>query len=377
MQFYRSTGFDPAIDLAAKLVRHQYAHSECFTAGGEWLPGTGYNHHHGHALQVLAMVEYATCVGDRELLQFAETCYRQGRQLGNAEIGYFPEWFYTPGSEVYDKPDSTCEGCEVADMIAIALKLSRAGAGDYWDDADRYLRNHFAEMQLLDGAWVHEYTKSLQATDVRPHETAERVVERNIGAFGGWASPNQWWESEKVTPGKAGIMHCCTDNATRAIYYGWESVVTTADRLLTVNLLLNHTSAWADIDSYLPYEGRIDIHAKRSFRLQVRIPEWASPAATICRVGGTERRGTFDGRYDELGSIKAGETAVVSFPIGEREVVREIASSTYRLTIRGSEVVHIDPPGKLCPLYQREHYRSSRARLVDVQRFVPDEVVAW
>ena len=31
VQFYRSTGFDPAIDLAAKLVRHQYAHSECFT----------------------------------------------------------------------------------------------------------------------------------------------------------------------------------------------------------------------------------------------------------------------------------------------------------------------------------------------------------
>jgi hypothetical protein len=33
-------------------------------------------------------------------------------------------------------------------MVAIAVKLSAAGAGDYWDDVDRWVRNNFAEQQL-------------------------------------------------------------------------------------------------------------------------------------------------------------------------------------------------------------------------------------
>ena len=36
-------------------------------------------------------------------------------------------------------------------MTALAIKLGLSGVGDYWDDADRYLRNQFA----WEGRYAH------------------------------------------------------------------------------------------------------------------------------------------------------------------------------------------------------------------------------
>ena len=42
------------------------------------------------------------------------------------------------------------EGCGVADMIRLAVKLTDAGLGDYWDDVDSIVRNHGTEQQFID-----------------------------------------------------------------------------------------------------------------------------------------------------------------------------------------------------------------------------------
>ena len=43
---------------------------------------------------------------------------------------------------------------------------------------------------------------------------------------------------------------------------------------------------------------------------------------------------------------------------------------------KGNEVVHIDPPGKVWPLYQRAHYRENRTRWVYADRFASSESIA-
>ena len=60
-------------------------------------------------------------------------------------------------------------------MVALALRLSRAGAGDYRDDVDRWIRNQFAEAQLLDGDALDEMVKDLPVTPAGPYETIARV----------------------------------------------------------------------------------------------------------------------------------------------------------------------------------------------------------
>ena len=101
------------------------------------------------------MQEYARTAGDDELTEFVVRGYERAKSyVANIEqidkiwfdtpggnlIGFFPELVGSPeweGSEI----------CEVADMIAIALLLS--------DDADRWIRNMFAEGQLLSTDWIY------------------------------------------------------------------------------------------------------------------------------------------------------------------------------------------------------------------------------
>jgi len=42
-----------------------------------------------------------------------------------------------------------------------------------------------------------------------------------------------------------------------------------------------------------------------------------------------------------------------------------------------NDVVHIDPPGRYLPLYQRAHYRQNQARITTVTRFVADKEIDW
>ena len=382
-QFYKITGYEPAKELAGKLARHICWHSGIFD-GGKF----AYEHFHSQSLGVLGMVEYGLATQDKEILEFAYKCYEDGRSIGEPLIGYFPEFINNPNNVIEEPRElHTHESCEAADMIGIAIKLSQAGIADYWDDADRYIRNHFAEGQLLKGDWINDFAKGQRPTDVRPQETDKDVVKRNIGAFSGWSTPNEWWDIERqkwyedkgIVGGEGSkiIMHCCTGNATRAIYYAWEGILEFSEGKLKINLLLNRASEWADINSYIPYEGRVDIHVKKNCDVMIRIPEWAKPEDIKCTVGGSIRNLSFEGRYAKLGSINAEKDIVLSFPISERVIVAKIANKNYSLTIKGNDVVDIDPAGKLCPIYQRQHYRSNKAKKIKVERFVPDKNIWW
>jgi len=81
-----------------------------------------------------------------------------------------------------------CETDTIADMLAMALKMSAAGVADYWDDADRWTRNHFAESQITSTEWINRLAERSPKKPVAWNETGDRVAERSIGAFAGWST---------------------------------------------------------------------------------------------------------------------------------------------------------------------------------------------
>jgi len=172
-------------------------------------------------------------------------------------------------------------------------------------------------------------------------------------------------------------MHCCTGNAVRTLYQVWDAILDHAGGVLRVNLLLNRASRWADVDSYIPYEGQVDVRVKEPLTLSVRIPEWVAPAEARCRVNGAERELGWDGRYALVGRVAPGDIASLTFPISERIDVVDVQKARYTLVRRGNEIVQIDPPGRYAPLYQRQHYRSDAVRWRRIERFVSDETIRW
>lgn len=72
-----------------------------------------------------------------------------------------------------------------------------------------------------------------------------------------------------------------------------------------------------------------------------------------------------------------GDRVKLTFPIVERTVKTKLGGRLYTLVIKGNEVASIDPPGKHYPYYQRDHYRENKARWVNRERFVVNEVLDW
>ena len=374
-QAYRFLGYEPALELAGKLSRYLKDHSKYYAADGAFLwdgpigpdrPGRAtVAHFHHHTYPLLGLVEYGMLSGDREMIEFGHNGFQYGIANGEPLTGYFPENLKTPELE-------HSELCEVADMIALGLKLTEAGAGDYWDDVDRWTRNMFAEGQLTQCDWIERLPHTAAAGDDEPHRTSDRVAERNLGAFAGWPTANDWYVGEGP-----GIMHCCTGNGARAIYYIWESILHYRDGNLRVNLLLNRASQWADVESHIPYVGQVDVKVKQPVALSIRIPEWVKPAETRVQVNGVDRRVSWAGRYADVGQVNPQDTASVTFPIAERTDTVYVEKKRYTLVRKGNDVVAIDPPGRYNPLYQRAHYRQNSTRWRKVERFASKEEIYW
>ena len=388
-QYFRVSGYGPARTLAGKLVNYLRHHGQFFDTEGRFIErtkglGAGElqnivgGHFHSHTICLLAMLDYAMAVGDQELMEFVKKGYDFGRSYGSPLVGFFPE------SVNLTYPAS--ESCEVAEMIALALKLTEAGVGDFWDDADRWVRNQFVENQMIRTEWVDRLHRPSYPLPVASNETADRVVERCVGGFSGHPSAND------LIIGEYAITHCCTGNAARTIYYVWERILDWDNGQLRVNLLLNRASPWADIHSYIPYEGRVDVRIKEACReVVIRVPQWIKSGSdeVTCEVNGEPRRLTWDGRYVGAGEATPGDTVAVKFPISERTVGRRdridlrqsgterIGGELYTLVIKGNTVVFIDPPGVNCPLYQRDHYRNDYVGWRKIERFVSSVRIDW
>ena len=374
---FRTIGYEPALILAGKLLAYAFDELQYVRADGSYglngtEPGQSWStgaHFHMHTYLLLAALEYAMQSHDDNMLQLVQRGFEFGKVNGNALIGFFPDMLYTPLQRF-------SEICEVADMMALGLKLTTAGVADHWDDVDRWARNMFAEGQLTRARaeWLARYSAQFPKTAPDPTcETADRVLERNVGAFDGWPTPNDW----HADVAESGIMHCCTGNGARAIYYLWEHIVTQHAGKVHINLLLNRASSWADIDSHIPYEGQVDIVVKQPLELNVRIPEWVQPHQVEVRVDGQARSPGWEGRYAIVGSVKPRQVVMITFPIFERTDVVWLEKSKYTLVRKGNDVVAIDPPGKNCPLFQREHYRADTTRWRQVERFVSQEQLYW
>ena len=378
---YRVIGYQPALDLAGKLAVYLKDHCGCYDPDGRFL---GVAHTHMHVRSMSGLLEYALLAKNSEMIEFCRKSYEYARRTGSPTVGYYPS-VPGPDASYYDHASMTetspaMEGCSAADMVSVAIKLSQGGAGDYWDDADRYIRNQFSEIQILRTDWVDRMIEDLPKTPVdedatldraRGYETLNPSGTRSIGAVCGVSLPNDISLRDPFDRGF--VLGCCNINFSRAIPYLWDNILDYDDGTLRVNLLLNRASQWADVDSYIPYEGRVDVKVKQACSLSVRIPEWVAVEEVEATVVGHPRELAWDGRYAVIGEVEPGDVAALTFPISERTVKETMGypfAVDYTLVIKGNTVVFIDPPGEHYPFYQRERYRENEVRWVKRQRFV-------
>jgi len=384
-RYFRMTGDERTGELAGKLARYV---CQTFDDDGTFRWG----HIHLNLFAAIGLLDYADAVRDKNLAGLTERAYLYARGLAEPTVGFFPE-FRKPGANL-----RTSESCADADATVLAIKLSEYGVGDYWEDVDRYVRNHLTEAQLIETDWAYRAHNLPSAEGkqrclgfTQPEDVEnlvrtpdfliqERVPERLRGAFATHASINDWYPGWAGELGqREGHSGCCTGNGSRSLYFAWRAILKQENGTLRVNLLLNRASPWADVDSHLPYAGRVDIHVKTSNLLLVRIPQWVPTAAVKLQVNGATRNYGWQGRYLDAGHVDQGDEVAIEFPIEERTVRVDVPFGEHAkvtLVLRGNEVVEIDPRGPNNPFYQRAHYRQGKTLWKKVTRFEPAELYA-
>ena len=274
-------------------------------------------HHHSYLTGLLGLLWYAEATHDTRLMQFVRDGYEHYRTFGIARVGLFGE------------------GCSVADMTMLAIQLSELGVGDYWDDVDSYVRNQLIELQITDADKLRRASQSepilakldpdgtdgLQklASEVEKplplkplEETEEDVCERNVGAFLSEASCPTHIPKQRFL-----YTICCTGNCTAALCAAWDATVRCREGVAQINMLLNRASPWLDIDSYLPYEGKVVVRNKTAHTIFIRFPLWVDCPAIQARINDKPTSTNWIGQYLALNGLEPDDVISFDFPMRE------------------------------------------------------------
>ena len=163
-----------------------------------------------------------------------------------------------------------------------------------------------------------------------------------------------------------------------------------ADGVARVNLLLNRASPWMDIDSYLPYEGKVVIKNKAAREAFVRIPLWVDRKAVRCKRGQKGLPKVWFGNYLRFDGLGPEDVISIQFPVVEAKeewtspkVDRRIPGPDLQVHLcrfRGNTLVEITPPfAPSSRLYRErpERYKSTEAPMKKVTRYVSPTVLRW
>ena len=387
------SGDEEALELAGKLTRfvmkRQFwgAEPEALGVAGKE-QGHFDSHFHARTIALRGILEYAMTADDQRVKQFVRAAYEYGRSLGIAHMGWYP-----------GPNGSGCEGCTLGDMVALGIRLSDAGIADYWDDVDQLVRNQLVEGQLVNAQLLEQVSTagperppgsqwwqallgdiSYDPLTIHPgQEATDRVIERSLGVFAGDSSPTslQPW-----------VMQCCTGNATQGLYYAWESIVRGEDGHAQVNLLLNRASRWLDVDSHLPYEGKVLIRNKTATTVAVRIPSWVPRRELRAQVNDRDRPLRWVGNYAQFDDLKPDDSLALEFPLTEQTLEYTAcdriwrAEQKYSCSFRGNTLVDISPRDeqpRSYPIYLRDHLKKAApAPMKKVTRYIaPKEILRW
>ena len=397
-RWYAISGDKKALDMAHKLAHFMLKPSMWDAKGpGMVVPsehGRWRGHFHTHTMGLIGLLEYAIVSDDDQVKQIANEAYQHARSVGISRIGFFPAVIRPPKQKQPSDAGyggtspQVSETCGVADMIALAIRLSEAGIGDYWDHVDQYVRNHLVECQMLRRDLLEEIIAAGPTYKVDPTtETAENVLERSIGAFVSGSDPTWLY---------CWYTMCCQGNASLALYEAWKAIMDHSDGVVQVNLLLNRASPWIDVDSYLPYEGKVVLKNKTARKVHVRIPSWAEKKEIRCHVNDQESSCYWLNNYLIIEGLRPSDVVKVQFPV--KRTTEEYTLPSYQrkyiCDFRGNTLVDVSPRPdrpvlekmgsddggifevrKGYPIYLRDHLKVDQAPIKKVERFVSSKLI--
>jgi hypothetical protein len=324
IKWYKLSGDKRALDISAKLAR--FVLKDFFWGDTvEIEPKIGaskahfWGHYHGTLQTLRSLFEYAEAAEDDRVLEFVRNGFEWVRHNLCVPLSL----------------DSMFEGCSTGDMMALSIQLSDTGAGDFWDNVEYTLRNSLVEAHIQNEAQLRKisdygperpngapygapfdfrYDMGMITDVPKGMEDTENVIEKTLGCICGWLMDGQYQMPM--------IASCCTGNGNLGYYFGWEAILRNTGSMTTINMFINRFSPWADVISWIPFEGRVLVNNKTSRSLRIRIPSYIKKSELRIQVNDNYVQPAWSGRYIVLTNLDGKEKIELTFPL--EKVRREL-----------------------------------------------------
>ncbi|HIJ64545.1 MAG TPA: hypothetical protein HPP77_01235 [Candidatus Hydrogenedentes bacterium] len=336
LELYRLTSDPTALKLAGLYARQGLA--IVFTPDGRFAPAAlSSGHVHSITSSLSGITEYALLVKDAEMV---DAC-RRIMERGVPE--YHSSWGW--GDEVMPDHPANLEGRgeinQTGDVVRTALHLGRAGYPRYYELAERYVRS-----MLLPTQHRKDELERLLKRNENPKDDSERnVLERTVGGYS-MQLPN-----DRMREGDWPLATLdITSGAVHALSECWMHQVLVDETTIEVNLLFDRDHREITIESGLPVDGRLEITAKSSKNVRVRIPEWVDPDTLELSVRNRSRKARIKSGHVKITGLRPGDGAVLAFDVPCKVERETVDGTTYTTTWIGNQIIDIRPRGNESPL---------------------------
>lgn len=282
-----------------------------FGDGGKGVQGGFPFGAHSHATMhaVWGIAHLGVVTGERRYVDFAKNIW-DGMLARGTGTGWFPAG-----------PDNCNETCCVSDMISIATLIGQSGRPEYFDFAERYLRNYISNLQFIVTPEFEAYyrERNKNANEAQLLAGLKELKKFQGGIIGG-SGLNDF--ENNLLGGASGfeMFGCCAPEGMRAIYTCWTNTINHYEESplgpagVYVNLSFNRDSQWGRVVSFAPDAGRITVKTAVKGPFFLRVPHWAIREEVRAFVGTESRPVTWSGSYARF-DVKAGREISITYPL--------------------------------------------------------------
>ena len=227
-----------------------------------------------------------------------------------------------------DKPGRG-EANNTGDFVEAALLLGRSGRPQYFQDAERIIRNGLLAAQVVTTDWIPQSSLA----DTGDYAYA-RIRERARGAFA-FTLPNAYHSYNTDLMG----------GALQSLAEAYRASVVKEESGVRVNLLFSTDTPWLRVRSEVPQAGRLRLEMLQEERVRVRLPDWVPPETVQVDGAGGPGKPRQRGNTLDLGPLAKGARVTVSFDQPRRKT-REQAPGfpdPFEVEWRGDTIVAMEP----------------------------------
>ena len=333
-------------EFTGKLVRFVTDHSGIFNEEGHYF---GHTHSGGILTAAAGITRWAYFKKDTRLLNMMKGAFEW-------TIKYCSSWGWVPDG--VGEPNGSSETCSITDAIHFALLMARYVNPEYYEVAERYARNQLIENQFKN----LEYIDKILSQSNSPHK--ERAAKALYGSWASYSLPNC------IDNGFSMVEGCCLGAGIRGCYLAWNGAVEKKDDTVYVNMAFSRNSPWAEVISYQPYEGRIDVIIHDAEKAMVRMPSWINSEDLQISINDTPVSVNYENKiYLKLSGLKKNDYIKIQYPLRCGVIPESVNGKEYSPEWRDDTVVGINPKGKLYPIFERKYMKENIAPMIDGQPY--------